>query len=123
MKADFADSPFDEPLRRAPPALIIPPTPPVGDESPEQPNTGSSSAGLNTGTNSAPGRPTRRVQWPAELSIHASHTMASASSPQTLQDLGARDALTRALEEHRRNPDRPLPSRYVGNSNPPSENA
>ncbi|KAL8287513.1 hypothetical protein RQP46_003371 [Phenoliferia psychrophenolica] len=111
--------------RPPPPALVIPPTPPrAEDDSPEQPNTGSSSAGVNTGTNSAPGRPTRRVQWPAELSTHASHTMApSASSPQTLQDLGAQDALTRALEEHRRNPDRPLPSRYVGNSAPPSETA
>ncbi|KAK4700911.1 hypothetical protein P7C70_g5335, partial [Phenoliferia sp. Uapishka_3] len=101
---------------------IIPPTPPPDSSgSPDHLKTASSSTGINTGLNSASGRPPRRVQWPAELSTHASHTMGAPTSPQTLEDSGAQDALTRALEEHRRHPDRPLPSRYVGGSAPVSE--
>lgn len=122
-------SPFDhEPgantRRQQPPPLVIPPTPPLhANDSPEHSQTGTSSPGPPTGASSAPGRATRRVQWPAELSNHASHIMASPTSPQTLQDSGARDALTRALEAHQSNPDRPVPSRYVGTSAPPSESA
>lgn len=57
-------------------------------------------------TTTAPG--SRRVQWPAELSRHASIVMnsqTSSSEPpvaKNLQDLGATAALTLALEEHSR---------------------
>ncbi|SGZ21452.1 BQ5605_C021g09368 [Microbotryum silenes-dioicae] len=62
----------------------------------------------------------KKVNWPAELSDHVSIKMAS---PKTLQDQGARDELTRALEEHYRTvgarsemdedgPDRP--NRFIG---------
>ncbi|SCZ87816.1 BZ3500_MvSof-1268-A1-R1_Chr2-3g05284 [Microbotryum saponariae] len=66
----------------------------------------------------------KKVNWPAELSHHVSIKMAS---PKTLQDQGARDELTRALEEHYRKfgagsemdedgPDRDRPIRFIGPS-------
>lgn len=127
-------SPFAEPPRdentagsdaaastsRQPPSLIIPPTPPphTSDSSPPDEDLGGeASARLGPLGPAAGGK---RVQWPAELSHHHSIAMRSPSSPQTLQDQGAQDALTRALEEHSQHPDRPFPSRYMSSA-PPSE--
>ncbi|SCV74945.1 BQ2448_7974 [Microbotryum intermedium] len=88
----------------------------------EQHATTASSTTAGTGPQSGPGggSASKKVNWPAELSHHVSIKMAS---PKTLQDQGARDELTRALEEHYRKfgaasemdedgPDRP--NRFIG---------
>lgn len=84
--------------------------------------TGDASSGPSPPSNDEPHRPAsptkgvRRVQWPADLPDHVSIAMASpTSNPKTLEDHGAQDALTRALEEHSlKGPDDNFPQRYAG---------
>ncbi|KAM0746504.1 DUF1212-domain-containing protein [Meredithblackwellia eburnea MCA 4105] len=133
-------SEFPTTRRPQPPHIIIPPH----DE-----HTPDSSGGHNSGQHSNPGgvhgpsgedaagpsitglanlagagngKPARRVQWPAELSHHHSVHMRSPTSPQTLQDAGAQDALRRALEAHSQKGDEDHHPRtkFTSASEPPS---